>query len=263
MMRRGQALVVVLLLLGVAVTVGLSIVSRSVTEVSVSTAEDESSRALEAAEAGVESALGGVVAVGSSDTDTFAEASFNVSNTAVGNAQVYEVPYSLSAGEVATVDLGGYTGNNVRVCWGSLETAAVELILYYQGATAVSVGRVGYDPNGTTRAQNSFSPDAGGGCNGAGYTRSYAYTQMVSLRNDLGMAAGGSPLILRIRALYNTQGLPVAVRGLGGDLPTQGSEIISTGQAGGSTQKLRVIQSKPDLPLMFDAALFSGTSLIQ
>ena len=52
-MKSGQALIVVLLILGVVTTVALSIASRSVSEVAVSTTQQESAQALAAAEAGV------------------------------------------------------------------------------------------------------------------------------------------------------------------------------------------------------------------
>ena len=61
MFKSGQALLVVLLMLGVALTIGISIASRSTTEVEISTTQQEAARALEAAETGIEKALGGVV----------------------------------------------------------------------------------------------------------------------------------------------------------------------------------------------------------
>ena len=56
---RGQALVIILLVLAVASTVVLSLVSRTVTDVAITTKEKDSSRAFSAAEAGVEEALVG------------------------------------------------------------------------------------------------------------------------------------------------------------------------------------------------------------
>jgi Tfp pilus assembly protein PilX len=63
-MRSGQALVVVLLIVAVVLTLGLSIASRGVTEINVSSVENDSSKALDAAEAGVESALGAIATPG-------------------------------------------------------------------------------------------------------------------------------------------------------------------------------------------------------
>ncbi|MBN1168786.1 hypothetical protein JXA63_02750 [Candidatus Woesebacteria bacterium] len=55
--QSGQALLIVLLVMAVALTVVMSSVSRSVTDISVSEVEKDSSRAFSAAEAGIEEAL--------------------------------------------------------------------------------------------------------------------------------------------------------------------------------------------------------------
>ena len=103
-MRRGQVLVVTLLILSVIVTVALSIASRSVTEVSVSTTQDESSRALEAAEIGLERYLGTQKAE-QQNVDTI-KASYNVPPpTDIGTKTSFAIPYDLEEGDVATIDL--------------------------------------------------------------------------------------------------------------------------------------------------------------
>ena len=55
--QHGQALLIVLLTLAVTLTVVLSVVSRSVTDITVSTYEEDALRAFSAAEAGIEEAL--------------------------------------------------------------------------------------------------------------------------------------------------------------------------------------------------------------
>src|SRR3989344_2066165 len=55
--QKGQVLLIVVLVMIVALTVGLSLISRSVTNLRTSTEEAESQKALAAAEAGVEQAL--------------------------------------------------------------------------------------------------------------------------------------------------------------------------------------------------------------
>ena len=271
MLRRGQALVVVLLILGIAVTVGLSVVSRSVTDVTVSTGEEESAKALEAAEAGVERALGGVIAVdGPPVIDNLQESSFNVTNTAVGDGSVYEVPNLLAAGDVATIQMDGFTGPppypNFVLCWENVIEAAdpaVEVMLYFRRGGVIGVGRQGYDPNPVRLT--GFLPDSMGNCPG-GFSN-YNFHRRFDLEDfgitDLSTGEVGVPVLMRVRMLLNTvpQGIVLVVPS--GNLPIQGSEIISTGQAGGSTQKLRVLQTNPDLPMMFDTALFSGGSLTQ
>ena len=62
--NQGQALLIVLLTLSVVLTIVLSIVSRSITDISITSLEEDSQRAFNAAEAGVEQALlkGGAIA---------------------------------------------------------------------------------------------------------------------------------------------------------------------------------------------------------
>src|SRR3972149_4690052 len=55
--QKGQVLLIVVLVMIVALTVGLSLISRSVTNLRTSTEEAESQKALAAAEAGIEQAL--------------------------------------------------------------------------------------------------------------------------------------------------------------------------------------------------------------
>jgi hypothetical protein len=201
------------------------------------------------------------------------QSSYNVQTSGVGNAQFYEVPYFLDAGEVATVDLSpagsgdSYSNNNIRICWGrgSGTVPAMEAILYYRSGSPVKYQstRRFFDSNAGRAAQNNADTGVNvDSCpNGPpGYTTGSA-TVLISMINAAGfdMPSGATPLFLRIRLLYNTAPWQVAVVAVGGDnIPVQGKDIVSTGQSGDSTQKLHVIQSTPDFPLMFDSALFSG-----
>jgi len=45
--------------------------------------------------------------------------------------------------------------------------------------------------------------------------------------------------------------------------PAQGEDIVSVGQAGGTTQKISVFKGTPDWLPMWDDAVFSGGSLTQ
>jgi hypothetical protein len=265
-MRKGQALVLILLILGVAMTVALAVVSRSVTEVSVSTVQEESARALEAAETGIEQSLGGLIAGSGSGRVPVTNASFNVSNASLGGGSVYEVPYKLDAGDVATADLNGYSAGNFRVCWGSATGSAVEVILYFRRAdTSVGVGRLPFDS--VAGRGNGFDSTVVSGCPGG--PGGYASSRLINF-SDFGMVTTGppasrdTPLFLRVRVLYNPTPQPLAFLAQGSaDFPSQATEIISTGQSGDASQKIRVVQMNPDLPAVFDSAIFSGTSLTQ
>lgn len=234
-MRQGQALIAVLLILGVIMTVALSIASRSTTEVSVSTAQEEAARALTAAEAGVEAKLGGVtmedigVPVGNNgSTYTVALTDFG----AVGTPLV--LPQQLASGESVTVNLAGYAGGNIGVCWGG--TGSLETVYYY-GSPVVGVARNYFSPVGT--------------CTGyAGY-----HYQNVSL------AAGSPKLFLKLKLLGNGSTEDQLVIVPAANLPKQGDMITSVGQAGESARKVEV-NKQDDKPDIFEEALFSGTSLV-
>ena len=55
--ERGQALLIVLLVMTVALTVGLSVATRTIVNVRITTQEEQSQRAFSAAEAGIEETL--------------------------------------------------------------------------------------------------------------------------------------------------------------------------------------------------------------
>lgn len=233
-MKQGQALIAVLLILAVIMTVALSIASRSTTEVSVSTTQEEAARALAAAEAGVEAKLGGVttgdnnVLVGSNgSTYTVVLSPFGAVSTPL------VLPQLLASGESVSVNLDGYTSSSVEVCWdgtGSLETA------FYYGSPTINVARDYLNP--------------GGNC--SVYNKDYN-KQTVNLPES-------SKLFLKIKVLGNTTKSQLVIIPAAGNLPTQGDTITAVGLAGGSARKVQV-NKQDDRPGIFDTALFSGGSL--
>ena len=278
-MRRGQVLVVVLLMLAVATTVGLAMVSRSVTEIGVTTTQEESARALTAAEAGVEAALSAVVANGTYTVVT--GTTYTVGSEPYGGGEEFSISRPLTAAELETVFLSGhdangnlvpgqekYTDNNIAVCWGQNISAvdatapALEAILYFQTSGQVKVGRMGYDPNVSRQGQNSFQ--ALGSAVGCPAGKTYAFSTLVAL-NTLGgyNSVSDDPLLLRLRLLYNGEmGHFIGVKAQGGAiLPAQGKNITSSGQSGSTSRKVQLFQGYGDPFPQFDNAVFSGAGL--
>jgi hypothetical protein len=103
-MQSGQALLIVLLLMSVVLTVALSSVSRSVTDVQISSQQEDSLRALNAAEAGIEKTLlpgaPGTLSLPSYDANT--STSIDVTTSTVSPLGVYEYPRKLRSGDTAT-----------------------------------------------------------------------------------------------------------------------------------------------------------------
>jgi hypothetical protein len=261
-MKRGQALLVVMLVLGVAMTVGLSVVSRSITEVNISSTAEDSTRALEAAEAGIEKSLAGVgtFASGTVDhptTNTFSEnnAVVSVANISLGTASFYKLPYELESGDVATVDLGSSTVNSVRVCWGTDEglNPVAEVMIYSTNGGSVEMRKWMIGPGFTTLGSNDTSKP----CQGTSDPQIYNYRYSIDTS-----AIPGTLTMMRVRILGN-KAHPFAFHLPSGNMPDQGKDTFSTGTAGGTSKKVKVTQLKPDIPFMFDSALFSGTSLVK
>lgn len=288
-MHRGQALVMILLIMGVAITIVLSVVSRSVTEVNLSGTEEQSSRALQAAEAGIEKSLGGIQPNGT-NVSVGVNSTYNVTTTDLtkstissgGNTNAYRVPYPLAAGDVMTVALSSYTplytpyaGRTLGICWNDGSTSdqpAIEVILYFIHNGSIAVGRAGYDAavRGGFTAPDSITGHYKGYCNGfnMNYIKEVCLGNSGGCANNLGFVDGDSPLFMRIRILYNNSGaqyLVVDPQGSGPvkSLPKQGNDVVSTGVSGDAAQRVHAVQPNPDLPFMFDAALFSGGDLTQ
>lgn len=288
MLRRGQALVVVLLVLAVAMTLGVSIASRSVTEQNIATLEDESSRALDAAEAGVEVALGNISTASGPTPVGGSSSTYEFSSSTTGSGDHVSPPDVIKAGDSVSVFLaahdasgnlildgtGGYNKTQVHMCWGNADVTADEMqwpalgvTLHYYDSAASDYGMVvkTYDPNGDRRGNNGFANPGNSGslpCT----DRTYPFwVRAASLTSGLGMPSGAVPLYLKLRMFYNgSSGHFASVWASGAgtqNFPNQGKSIISLGREGQTARKLSVFQRYYELPPIFEGALFSGTSL--
>jgi type II secretory pathway pseudopilin PulG len=284
-MQKGQALVVVLLILGVIATVGLSVASRSVTEVRVSTTQEESARALEAAEIGLEKYLGGVSlpAPGTKVNVPDINAGYYIPSVddIGGSNNFYKVPYELVAGDIATVDMpacspvDGQNCTHLKVCWGESATSPkIEISFYYLLRDAanqgrVAVRRIGFDPNSTSPYPGFVFGNSHVHANYNCGSGAMKWGTQISLSGDafgdidLNLAVN-KLLLVRVRMLGNgSDSEPVSMQIAGnGIFPLQGGEVTAIGEAGESIQKVKATVVLWDLPPMFDSAVFSGKSII-
>ncbi len=255
-MQKGQALIVILLVLAVALTVGLAVVSRSVTDIGTSTTQEESSRALSTAEAGVEAALSGSPNLPAGVTSI----PYQGSSISIAEA--------LTAGESATIFLTGhdsdgnitegvgeYAENSLDLCWGTVSTGikpAIEASLYYKTAGVYKLTRYAYDPD--SRGEFTTADTTTGSCPS---DHSYLYHKQIT-----GMPVNGK-ILLRVRLLYSGDTAHyVGVSGSSG-FPVQGKNITSEATAGSTTRKIEVFQRYPDLSPILDSAVFSGAGLVK
>lgn len=285
--ERGQALVIIVLVMAVVLTIALSVVSRSITDINISTKDDNSSRAFSAAEAGIEQALlNGPLTGNLPSQDSF---SSEITLLASGGTEL-AVPLLLSSGETAPVWLVGhddsgelacsvdkpcFTGSQLKVCWGEKDTPdnvsttpAIEVsVLYTTSDTDFSttkIARTAFDPHLTRTDNNSFIKGNDGECTISGVIYEFSKTVDlasvgVTVRPSTNVRRG--PQFARLRLLYNTtQSHPVGVSVQGsGNFPIQGKRVTSTGFSGEAQRRLEVYQLYSDLPPVFDFTIFSGS----
>lgn len=289
----GQALVLVLLSLAVVLTLVLFILSRSITDISVSSKNEEAIRAFSAAEAGIENAL--VIGTGTNNTEIGNASYTSTVTSAAEGTQDFVYPIEMSPGDMATtwfVDHDSssnpvcdgthpcFTGNTFKVCWGKpgtlsgvASTPAVELIVYYETTpgdlTTLRIARAAFDPFVGRTPANSFSSVDAGTCTVGGV--SYQFQKTIQF-SALGIGAGsynvaGGLQFAKVRMLYNTnttQNIATTVNFAGNsNLPSQGQNIIATGTAGESNRKISVFQSWPEAPSVFDGTVYSSVGLIK
>lgn len=280
----GQALVLVLLSLSVVLTIVLFVLSRSITDISISTEQADSVRAFSAAEAGVENAL--ITGAGSGGTVQIGDASYSVDVTNYSeNLPTFNYPVPLLSGDTMTDwfvshDSTGkitcaagfpcFTGNTLKFCWGNSGTAsnnavtpAVEVSIYYEttpgNLSTIQVARATFDPNASRGATNYFAAVDAGTCqiDGVGY----AFQKTVTM-SGLGIPAASynTPnglIFAKVRMLYNTDaghivGTSANFAG-NSTLPSQGINIVSTGVSGTSgrlsNRRVSVFRGWQEFPL--------------
>lgn len=292
--EKGQALLIILLVLSVGLTVVLSVASRSVTDINISTQEEDSLRAFSAAEAGIEESLlsGGSVPLTSLSNDAQFETDYVVPSA--GSRFYY--PQNLYSGERAPFWLVSHDANGVltcngepclqansaQFCWGDPDAAvdntspAIEVSIFYddtQNTTTsddysnVSIRRVAYDGVSARQASNNFSP-ASSGCNIDG--KDYLFSTGTIDFSTIGISCGdtaGCLLLASVRMFYNeTTAHPIGITTAplsGSSLPSQGVRIESTGTSGDATRKVTVYRTFSTAPGIFDAGVFSYTNLLK
>lgn len=252
----GQAGIVVLLLTIVLLTIGLSIASRSVTDVRLSRQEEATTRAFDAAEAGIEDALrkdlaglvgtGGFVEVGACPGPECIRANYTV------NAEM-NLETELEEGETVEVNLAGFSGNGVSIEWARTGEVCSGGDLFASIVVAV--------------------------LDNAGNVRRTPYTQTVCNRGDSFVQTAGSavaPYLLRITESVGPADIAMRVRAIYSDtpiridsnnpgtypLPAQFWRVHSEAQTtGGETRAVEVTQTSPASPSLFDFVIFSRGNL--
>ena len=250
--EHGQAVLIVLLVVAVALGFGLSIISQSVTDVKISKQEQESARAFNAAEAGIEEALKSItVGVGSITVDDI-EVDYSVSSETVLSNTVNENE-SVEV-DLTDADLGL---NTVTINWvnsGNATENPGTCTASSGGAPASLLVAVIDDADNITRyGVNACDLEADNGMTNISDAGDSPFLRQYDVAVDAGDA------LVRIRPLYNRTSMNINGNV---DLPVQAYSISSTAQAPTLESKaIEVSRTEPATPSVFDYVLFSGTSI--
>lgn len=287
MNQKGQVVLVLILIMTVALSIGLSIVQRSLIDVSTASRVEQSSRAFSAAEAGIEK----ILQTGSTDPFNLQNESRITSITDsellpqtadVGSQQspleIGSLASPLAKEEIAQVWLADpnstlppcldpavcYRGTMVDIYWGNStdDKAALVLTLIYWDGSAFASRKWYLDHSSASRSpSNGFDTVL---CSG-GYTLT-GYQCYKRLGDSSGINNGPLPaglMLLRARLLYNKTSQPFAVQAVGTcgsncSLPPQQRVYTATGTSGSTQRRIQLIQQIKILPPFFDYALFSA-----
>lgn len=287
--QRGQIILVLILVMTVTLAIGLSIVQKSLTDVSTASKVEQSSRAFSAAEAGVEKALTRGFNCSGISCPSFTENSSAIKEVQDsglipqtppnGTRQVpLEFP-PLAREDIVQVWLADpnvslptcvpgsgsnppvcYTQTTLDVYWGNSanDETAIELTLVsYNSSLGIYESRKWYLDQDSNRNNGFTSANCPG--NIAVGNNKYQCSYILS-----GLPTSGA-MLLRARLLYNTASQPFAVWasasgtcGSACSLPPQARSITSTGIAGETQRSVNVFQLDKVVPSYFDYAIFSA-----
>lgn len=261
---KGQVILILIVIMTVALAIGLSVVQKSLIDVSTASKVEQSSRAFSAAEAGIEKAISSESPVGISDLGN---------NSKIDSVNMREVPEAgqaleyppLAKEEVAQVWLANYnsssnppttyyTQNSLDVYWGNSPTdkAAIELTLVYYNSTESKYASIKwYLDSGPRVDTNGFD---GVPCTGysIGSNPYQCYKRLENLPTS-------GLMLIRARLLYNSTSQAFAVKPTSGySLPPQARLFASTGSSGETQRKIQVFQLYKVVPPYFDYGIFSA-----
>lgn len=250
----GQAVVIVVVGMVIALTIGLSIAARSIINLQTTTEEEISQRAFSAAEAGIERALidnQELTDVELDDNATIKEVSIN---TLDQDSLLLNDGIPVLANDPIDIWLSTYPdyvsprSGTVNIYWGSTtdcNEAAIEIVAITGSKASPSVSKAAYDPCVARRGTNGLSAPLSGGT-----------VAGVALSNQASVTVT-SGLLIRVIPLYHNTTLGViATPPL--DLPPQGFRIESIGQSGSTQRKITVYRGFPKIPYeFFPTVLFS------
>lgn len=267
--QSGQILLVVVLTMIVALTVGLSIAARIVTELKISKQNEESQRAFQAAESGIQQTLLKQNSI-NIPIDLGNNASFSTTYAAdtgtaivMNNGQavdqatggdVWLSDYSSDPALIFKNQMGGGSPVAITMYWGSpsqtscstgsgdATAPAVEVILLQGTIANPTIQKAVFESNGCARISNAITGTTSGGP----FTlRDTKFLNSASLTfNGSSLSSG---FVMKVIPIFNSSVIGFQSQSV--TFPPQGSVVTSTGTSGDTVRKVVYYQSYPQLPL--------------
>ncbi len=244
--EKGQIALMMVLMMVIFGTVVLSVISRSITNVALTTQEESKIRAFSYAEAGIEDLLTtGLATIGTPEgSRTVGDIQYNYQLSALGSgSEGYELSEPLPVGDSVQIELKGGNVQNLNIYWNN--KASLEISIYSQNGGVYSLRR---------QAVNCYNCDPNNDFASADRSDKENYESKRNITLD-----PAQDIFLRIKALYDQT--PLLVQPASGSLPAQAYKVKVTTSEGESTAAVEVIQSLPAAPGIFDYALWSGSSI--
>jgi Tfp pilus assembly protein PilX len=271
--HKGQVLLITVLVLSIAITIALSLIGRSVTDVSMSRNLEESARAFGAAEAGIEEALR--TKQGRINPLYAAGVGYQSDKINIGGGTgLYTLP-TIIVGQADTIwlvshdaseaiDDTNYYSGTIDICWkgGPGQTPALEVAIYYRNGGSYFVTRGFYDPS-DARWPVEDPTNSEQRCGGM----TDVYRQSVTMS----VVSGDVPMFMRIRPYHGNATVSIAARS--DSMPTQGFEYSSVGctqisetsggcTEGGVTRKIVVRRQYSGPATIFDYSIYSQGAFV-
>lgn len=261
MRNSGQAILILLLVMAVVLTVGLSVVSRSVTDIKISQQSQESARSFWVAQAGLEEAI----RANAAPTGTLNGVAYEVSKADLGGGTEFVFPKRIEGDDPVTlwlVDHDASTGSldtanpykgRLTFYWGEgtasdVSPALEASLIYADKKDDILTKRFVFDPSPDRRSSTGFSQVQAGG---TFLGKTFAFSS-----DEINLASYRLPYFFRLKLLFS--GGTIGVRG-NSALKSQGSCWTSTAVIEESrvTSKLNECRLWSVTPQIFDYALFS------
>jgi len=278
--QNGQILLIVVLTMIVALTVGLSIAARVVTELKLSKQNEESQRAFQAAESGIQQTIERQSSIGTlnspinlDNNSSFSTTYTTDNGTAIimnnsqevdqaSGADVWLSDYSSNPANLFQNPMGAGSPVGITMYWGTpTQTCAatsgpnvapaIEVVLLSGTVANPTISKNVFEASGCSRITGATTAAAAGG----GYN-----LKGLNFRNSVALTFGGNSLqnglIMKVIPIFNSSIVGFQANNV--VFPAQGSIVTSTGTSGDTVRKVVYFQSYPQLPLeIFPYSLLS------